>query len=267
MKNFIIKILNCFFILALILGMSACKSKESTKAEKNKMEGVSYADNSKTSLDWAGTYTGTVPCADCSGIFTQVTLRNDNTYSLQIQYLNKTDSMQKYDGTFQWNDSGSIVTLSGLNEKSMPSSYLVVENKLIQLDLQGKVITGDLALNYVLTKIDDNLVNKKWKLSELYGIIVSSQQPAIDAFITFNVDGNRVNGNSGCNLFTGTYKIEQGNRLHFSSMASTRKMCLDMSIENQMNNLFQNVDSYTLQKDTLNLNKNGIPLAQFVASE
>ena len=263
MKTFIFPVIIGICILALGLGMNACKSKESTKQTAD----ISYADNVKNLLDWAGTYAGVVPCADCSGIFTQIILKKDNAYNLQIEYLGSEKPTEKFEGVFQWNDAGNIITLSGLKEKSLPSFYLLGENKLIQLDLEGKIIPGDSVSNYILTKINEKLVEKKWKLFELAGVAISQKnsQSAVEAFITFSIKGNQVNGNSGCNYFVGTYKTGPENRLHFSGMASTRKMCLDMSIEDQMNLLFKNVDSYTLQNDTLNLDKSGVSLARFVA--
>ena len=265
MKNFISSAVIVVCILFLGFGMNACQS--NSKTQKSNTKDV-VADNSKNSLDWDGTYVGTVPCANCGGIITQITLKKDNTYSLQVEYAGKENSMQKFEGTFQWNDAGSTVILNGLKEKSMPSSYFVGENKLTQLDMDGNVITGDLASSYVLTKINKNLVEKKWKLIEINGVAISSMnpQPTVETFIFFQVDGNKVYGNSGCNNFTGVYKSE-GGALKFSAMISTRKMCIDMTIENQMNKLFQAVDSYAIQNNTLSLLQDKTILARFVLSE
>jgi len=113
------------------------------------------------------------------------------------------------------------------------------------------------------------IVDKKWTLSEINGVALSSMnpQPATESFIIFQVTDNRVSGSSGCNNFTGSYKLGPGTTLQFSGVASTRKMCLDMTIENQMNNLFQTVDSYTLQGRNLSLKQAKTTLARFVISE
>ena len=263
MKKFISIIVIC----ALGFGMSACKSKNSTKSETNRTTNKSI-HTPKNSLDWPGIYTGTVPCADCAGIYTQITLKEDNTYSLQTKYLGKGKSGENLKGTFQWNNAETIVTLSGLKEKSGPYLYQVGENRLIQLDKDGKVITGELASNYVLIKVNKDLVEKKWKLIELNGAALSTKNPQpAEAFIIFQINDNRVSGNSGCNNFTGTYKRGTGSDLHFSNMVSTRKLCINMTVENQMNQVFQNVDSYTLQNATLSLNQGETSLARFVISE
>ena len=45
--------------------------------------------NAQNSLDWAGTYEGTLPCADCPGIKTTITLKDDNTYTISEEYLER----------------------------------------------------------------------------------------------------------------------------------------------------------------------------------
>jgi len=114
-------------------------------------EALPTGDNSMVSLDWNGTYTGTIPCADCQGIETSLTLNKDKTYLLRTKYLGKGDTFLEKSGNFAWNAAGSTITLAGIN--NAPSQYLVGEGKLFQLDMSGKRITGDLAEKYVLKKI------------------------------------------------------------------------------------------------------------------
>lgn len=109
------------------------------------------AHNSQNSLDWQGTYKGVIPCADCEGIETEITLNADLTFTLKTKYLGKGDGkVFQETGSFVWDKTGGIISLEGL--KGRPSQYKVGENRLIQLDMEGNVITGDLAEKYVLTK-------------------------------------------------------------------------------------------------------------------
>jgi len=130
-----------------------------------------------------------------------------------------------------------------------------------------KATKSEVSSGVSVTATSGNLVDKKWKLIEINGVALSTMttQPAVEAFIFFQANGNRVNGSSGCNNFTGTYKLDSGNQLHFFGVASTRKMCLDMTVEDQMNKIFQAVDSYTLQNGTLSLKQGEATLAKFVA--
>jgi heat shock protein HslJ len=108
-------------------------------------------DNSKNSLDWNGTYKGITPCADCEGIATEITLNTDLTFTLKTKYLGKGDGkVFEEKGTFTWDKTGSTIILENL--KGKPNQYKVGENKLIQLDMKGKIITGALAEKYILRK-------------------------------------------------------------------------------------------------------------------
>jgi uncharacterized lipoprotein NlpE involved in copper resistance len=102
-------------------------------------------------LDWAGTYNGVTPCADCDVIETEITLNNDLQYIIKTKYLGKGDGkIFQEAGSFVWDKTGGIADLKGL--KGRPSQYKVGENQLIQLDMDGKPITRSLAEKYVLIK-------------------------------------------------------------------------------------------------------------------
>jgi len=146
------KVVFTLSIVCLLIQFSACNFRSKKQAESN-VEIQSMADNSRTSLDWQGKYSGVLPCADCSGIETQITLNNDNTYQMSWKYLDKDDQEFTNSGTFKWNDQGGIITLENLNRENYPTQYRVGENHLCQLDMDGKLITGDLAEMYILAKV------------------------------------------------------------------------------------------------------------------
>src|SRR5690606_14856830 len=78
----------------------------------------------QNSLDWQGTYSGILPCADCSGIETELTLNEDQTFVLTDIYLGKTDSeTNKLTGKFEWN--GNFINLLGIKEGERPTTYKV----------------------------------------------------------------------------------------------------------------------------------------------
>ena len=144
-------------IVCISLLFISCK-KEVKQAEiktdtidKATIETPMDSDNSQNSLDWQGTYKGVTPCADCEGIETEITLNADLTFTLKIEYLGKGDgNVFQEAGSFVWDKTGGIISLEGF--KGGPSQYKVGENRLIQLDMEGNVITGDLAEKYVLIK-------------------------------------------------------------------------------------------------------------------
>jgi copper homeostasis protein (lipoprotein) len=120
--------------------------------EKGLNDSSSIADRhtSSNSLDWYGAYYGIVPCADCDGIETVLTLNPDNTFQLTRTYLGKGRDAVGTEGTFSWNPDGNTITLGGI--AAGPNQYFVGENRLLQLDTSGQRITGSLSAKYVLQK-------------------------------------------------------------------------------------------------------------------
>jgi len=121
----------------ILIGMTACLS----TAGKT-------VDNSRNSLDWAGSYVGLIPAADGPGINVQITLRADESYTIVYNYIDRQGTATE-SGVFSWDENGSIITFKNT---SYPPYYKVGENQLLQLDMKGKKITGNLADHYVLKK-------------------------------------------------------------------------------------------------------------------
>jgi heat shock protein HslJ len=111
---------------------------------------------------------------------------------------------------------------------------------------------------------ESKLTDKHWKLVEIMGEPVTYPEGYADqAFIVFNSDG-KVHGNLGCNTFSGTYTLQEGNRIHFSQVLSTLKMCINVEIEDRMRELLEIADNYSLNGDKLVLNRARMaPLALF----
>jgi uncharacterized lipoprotein NlpE involved in copper resistance len=110
---------------------------------------VDAAHNARNSLNWDGVYAGTIPAASGPGINVQLTLHTDETYELRYEYVDKPDIFTAK-GSFKWADTGDIIKLDA---RDLPPYYKVSENFLIQLDMQGELITGSLADHYILRKI------------------------------------------------------------------------------------------------------------------
>lgn len=57
---------------------------------------IPIGDTSQNALDWNGTYKGTLPCADCEGIETELTLNLDGNYLYKATYLGKGVKVLKF---------------------------------------------------------------------------------------------------------------------------------------------------------------------------
>ena len=220
-----------------------------------------------TSLDWDGKYEGIMPCADCEGIQTLMKLNNDLTYTIQTKYLGKDDKIFESSGTFNWDKDGGKIALNNVDSALGARYYWVGENHVIQLDLEGNRITGNLADKYILKKVDNLITEKYWKLVELNGKKVqNTEKDKREPHMILKAENNRVHGSGGCNTFNGSFELREGNRISFSKIVSTLMACENMETEAQFFKVLEMADNYFISADTLILNKVKMaPLARFEA--
>lgn len=109
-------------------------------------------------------YSGVLPCADCSGIITELKLENspeklERTYELTETYLETRDGDRKYvsSGVYEviygLEDKPGAMAIRLLDEESIPSKSFLQDKsgKLILLDQQEKIIASE--LNYTLEMV------------------------------------------------------------------------------------------------------------------
>jgi uncharacterized lipoprotein NlpE involved in copper resistance/heat shock protein HslJ len=228
--------------------------------------------SSHNSLDWAGTYVGTLPCADCEGIHTTMTVNQDQTYVLTTRYQGRENATFEQQGSFSWSPDGSTITLDDAADG--PLAYKVGENMLWHLGMDGNVITGDLAENYVLRKqiaktpdlTGRCILDTRWKLVELWGKPVVASDGARVPFILLSSKDARFTGFGGCNAASGGYELKTGNRIRFTDMASTLMACPDMGVEQEFFQVLGMADNFACDGHTLYLHKARMaPLAKFEA--
>ena len=105
-----------------------------------------------------------------------------------------------------------------------------------------------------------------WKLETLEGKDFSKfKNEGNEVGFTMFADNNRISGYAGCNNFFGTYKVEPGNRIQFSSIGATKMACPDgIFNENEFLQIFATADNYRITGDRLELNVGRrAPLATF----
>jgi copper homeostasis protein (lipoprotein) len=230
-------------------------------------------DNSRVSLDWEGTYKGILPCADCPGIETVVTLGQDGNYSRWSRYLERDKVAPLTErGTFTWSADGRTVKLGG--DASGPSQYMVGEGRLIQLDMEGKPIVGSMAQAYILEKEPGSglvaVRGTHWRLVELMGKPVPAPSDARrEPYILLDSHEGKLSGSGGCNRIMGAFTIDDSGGLAFSGVASTRMMCPEgMDTEALLLKVLGEVDRYSMRGDSLLLSKGRMaPSARFLAMQ
>lgn len=100
--------------------------------------------------------------------------------------------------------------------------------------------------------VETPLVNTYWKLVELNGVPVVTHENQKEAHLMLKIDGNHVAGMGGCNRFTGTYERD-GLNLHFGKLAATAMACPYMDEEQAFMKALENVTSYQILGESLDL--------------
>lgn len=252
------------FLIIMLITTVSCKpnadqsKNETIETDSNKREqseSFMQEHSSKNSLDYEGTYQGTIPCADCNGIKTTVSLFKDGTFLRTVEYLGKEDDATPEEGEYIWNDKGSAISLETSNGGTQ--MYQVGENVLFHLDLEGNIITGDLAELYKLSKTSnyDEIENTKWILKELFGQKVELKENVKQAYVIFNNETSRLSGNNSCNRFNASYELKGMGRILINPVASTLMACKGTKIDAGFIEVLEKADNYTVVDGVLSLNK------------
>ena len=170
---------------------------------------------SQNSLDWAGIYEGVLPCADCPGIRTTLTLINDNTFERIGQYPGRQDAGQTVRGRFTWQSSGNPITL---DEHGGGQQYSVGEGRLSLLNPSGGR-EGEAASNPVLRLVHQTteknglaqtLERYRWTLesaTDSRNQRIAMLPPSKDQPVVLSFSGNRLSLQGPCNRMMGSYEV------------------------------------------------------------
>ncbi len=143
--------MNAKFLLmgALVVALAGCKGSATKNTTRVKTQEATTEVATKSN-DFYGTYEGTLPCADCGGIKTTLTVNADSTYYLKSEYLGVNDGVFETNGVYNLlnGDLLELITPSS-GEKTY---YKIQENAVVLSDEQGTINEGELAEYYVLKK-------------------------------------------------------------------------------------------------------------------
>ena len=99
---------------------------------------------------FAGSFSGTIPCADCPGIDLTITFKGDGSYTSQNVYQERDTSFDS-SGTWTVEEAGKRIRLDPNSKDEQDRLLEVVSNDEVRmLDADGKAIES--GLNYTLTR-------------------------------------------------------------------------------------------------------------------
>lgn len=139
----------CAVILTAATVSSCGNAAKKTDVQEQSAQAVSTEAQLQPVLS-SGVYEGTLPCADCEGIQTMLTINSDSTYTLRSEYLGAKDGVFETSGVYHMPNATLIelVTPSS-GEKTY---YKVLSEGLMLSDESGTVNQGELAAHYILKK-------------------------------------------------------------------------------------------------------------------
>ncbi|HEU4555563.1 MAG TPA: copper resistance protein NlpE N-terminal domain-containing protein [Chitinophaga sp.] len=138
-------------IFTTILGIlfSACGSGSRQPAADT--SALLATDSAHSNIHPAGSYQGTLPCADCPGIDYQISLYDDNHYRTLMVYRDRNNNRPVIDtGTWQMEQDTLVRIILGGKHKQL---FRFEDGRLYQLNEHGQPITGALADNYILRPV------------------------------------------------------------------------------------------------------------------
>jgi heat shock protein HslJ len=113
---------------------------------------------------------------------------------------------------------------------------------------------------------DASLRETYWKLTELMGQPVPAPRPDTREVHLTLKNGNRLQGFAGCNNIMGSFEVKNEFSITFSGVVSTLMACPDMTTEDSLKKVLEQVDNYTIRGNSLSLSKARMaPLARFEA--
>src|SRR5215468_12060249 len=187
--------------------------------------------NSRISLDWAGTYEGVLPCADCPGTKTRLTLNRDDSYRLVTRAQGSHNAEKSVSGVFTWQPSGNAITL---DEPGGRQQFSVGEGRLILLRPEGGASQSP-AANLVLTlaapdseDLEQQLGRYRWTLvfaTDANNRRIAGLPPGPDRPVVLSFDGSRLSVQGPCNRLVGGYQVTAANQLTVNGGASTSMAC------------------------------------------
>jgi heat shock protein HslJ len=219
--------------------LSGCISRKEGSGPVGSQEIAIPADmhTSQNSIDWAGVYEGTLPCADCPGIKTRLMLKRDGSYELSTQYLDRQPAPLVVRGKFSWNAAGNAITL---DVNGSGQRYAVGEGRLSLLNRDGtpdgisspnrvlKLVSPAASTPSVASGLVQTLEDHRWKLesaSDGQGQRIEAVSPGPERSFVFSFSGSRLHVQGGCNQLTGGFQINAEGQLNVGSMASSMMAC------------------------------------------
>lgn len=203
--------------IAAVLALAACAPADAPDASADGPSSEALA-----AVRPPATFRGTLPCADCPGVRTTLTLSGDGTATLSRLYIEgepERDPVFEASGRWGVDDAGRL-TVTASDDETLYFAFDV--DGLAALGADGRPLPSDLPR--VLARVPDGpgaaLAGTAWRFVDPAPAGGEAAVPTA----RFSADG-RLTGSDGCNAFTGPWRASEEGGLDLGPLASTRRAC------------------------------------------
>jgi uncharacterized lipoprotein NlpE involved in copper resistance len=119
-----------------------------------KTEHAAHEAHLDKSQEFHGVFYGYVPCNDCPGIKTTLSLKQHNNYLLVTQPARESSREFYEKGKYSWNEEKHTVTLTPRKAGETRHYLIEDEETLVQLNVDGTRMVSEQSDRYVLRRSD-----------------------------------------------------------------------------------------------------------------
>ncbi|MGV3541113.1 MAG: copper resistance protein NlpE N-terminal domain-containing protein, partial [Rufibacter sp.] len=144
-------------LFLFVISLYACQRHEAKKTDQKASDTTALQEN-VTEGALSGTFTGTIPCEDCEGIYMALTLNPDQTYHLTEEYIR--DRPYPVESLGNWtlredDDQDRIMLLEKEAEEVRYIEVLNLDNLRVVMGDEEKI---ENQLDYKLTRVNSTSI-------------------------------------------------------------------------------------------------------------
>ncbi|HCT98820.1 MAG TPA: copper resistance protein NlpE [Methylococcaceae bacterium] len=132
---------------------SYLRSRASTLMQEGNLS-IDHSNHGDKSQEYRGVYYGFLPCADCLGVKTTLSLKHNTNYLLVTQYTKESAREYFEKGKYDWNEETKTLVLTSNKDGSQRKYLIKDDNALIQVNSDGSQMKGAPADKYTLLRSD-----------------------------------------------------------------------------------------------------------------
>ena len=259
MKTFIHRSVSLFGLLILAVSAAAAQRQSLANVEWKLTEAYGQrARQTNAALDFNGNLSRFTGNGGCNRIFGPVTISADR---MRFGRIGSSRRMCKV-------ASGSIPETTVLRGLIATRKYSIARGELTLMDNRGRVLLrfqradrdpGGGGGNGQTQRLDD----QRWALEQIGNR--QTYAPIRGVFINFDSGKRSVGGNTGCNVFGGSYTANR-NTISMTDLISTMRACVEdgkMQTERELLDGLRRADTFEIRDNRLRLFDNGRLLLTF----